>query len=661
MPDINQTITTNFQDNVSYFEKNHPQLFSKLSALDSAIANGYYQEKYELVYENNGFDVFERSSNIFLYNKESLAHTLISTNSINFKSNENLFEGFHRYNFSQEDISKYEQNRPMTSYLSDIAPLIYSTQSHYKEEKLLKTIDKFIFFGVGLGLHLSSIHQKIHAKVYLIIEDDLELFRLSLFTTNYKQISQDSILIFSVFENNNEFMNTSAEFLNMFYYYNHYLKYYSLLSHSQEKQEQFLIAITSQPHIRYNFSNQIKSNLAPLQYLVNGYKVLNKSLNLSKKYFEDMPFILIAMGPSLEKEIEWLKKNHNNLIVVAVSSSLSYLEKNAIAPDIIVHVDPFEWGIKSFEKLKNLNFIRNSLFFCSMSTPKNITSLFEKNKLYLFETATNYKKSAIKSSTPCVGSATYQLLLLLNINTIYLLGLDLAVDTKTGKTHSQSHQSIKVLKINDEQKSKKSISYKDSLFEVSGNRTTVVLTTANLYTSIYTIDYFSKILHDENKNVVNLGDGAKFIHTTAKKTNNLKIKPIQQKKEINDKLQELCDKHSSSIFMDSEIKNLKKYLAHANNLKSYLENRSKPKKSDFDFYFTSLCDNLTSHQDLQTYELSRVLDSYLKYTLGYIYDFFNSQLLNINEDELINLDEILKKHLIKIIKFYQEELNKALK
>ena len=71
-------ITNNFNQNIEYLQKEHPKIFQKLSALDTALENGHYQDRYELVYENDGFDVYEKSTQNYLYNKESLAHSLIS-------------------------------------------------------------------------------------------------------------------------------------------------------------------------------------------------------------------------------------------------------------------------------------------------------------------------------------------------------------------------------------------------------------------------------------------------------------------------------------------------------------------------------------------------------------------------------------------------------
>ena len=79
MQDLNTIITNNFKENVFYLENKQPELFSKISALDNVVVNGHYQEKYEWVCENNGFDEVEKSS----------LHANIASGAINFKKHIN--------------------------------------------------------------------------------------------------------------------------------------------------------------------------------------------------------------------------------------------------------------------------------------------------------------------------------------------------------------------------------------------------------------------------------------------------------------------------------------------------------------------------------------------------------------------------------------------
>ena len=80
---MKELIVKNFNNNIEYFQQYHKELFKQLAALDSAITNGYYKQNYELVYEDDGFDVYELKTGNFLYNKQSNTHTNLALKSLN--------------------------------------------------------------------------------------------------------------------------------------------------------------------------------------------------------------------------------------------------------------------------------------------------------------------------------------------------------------------------------------------------------------------------------------------------------------------------------------------------------------------------------------------------------------------------------------------------
>lgn len=660
MEDINSIITKNFNENISYIEENHPQLFSKLVALDNAVEHSHYQEKYELVYENGYFDVLEKKTNSYLYSKDSRIHASLAQESIDYDIDENLFEGFHKHTISPDDLKRYESEKLFVHHMSGYAPIIHYTNNKSSKQKKLKNINKFIFFGIGLGLHVTSIHKKIKSNVYLIVEDDLELFRLSLFVTNYKEISLDATLFFSVFEDNNQFFTTSTNFLKTKHYYNHYIKYFHILSHSKEKLEQFHVAVTSQAHLLFFYNHLLTQYLTPLEYIFDDYRFLNSSLSLSDKLTDEKPFLLIAAGPSLQKNIEWLKKNRDHFVIVALSATLSILEKENIVPDIVTHLDAFDAAKAHFDKLNSLEFIKDSIYMFTARTPKEVVSMFDKKRLFFFETGTQYKKLSLKPSAPCVGSLTYQLLLRLNVKNLYLLGLDLAIDSKTGKTHSDAHEYVQTLKIPESSAQKQTMSFRETLFYVDGNFTEKVLTTPNFKISIDAINQATNILKKEHQSVFNLSDGAKFIGTISKNPNDI---TLESTKDIRAHIYGSCLKNSSSQLDKNEIENLYNKLSHAKQMQNIITNYGQKEKSDAKEYLEELeklCLIISSSDNINNYELARVLDTYNQYILTYIFDFFNTVGLENEKEHVKNIDSILVSHIFKIIDFYQNSLESKL-
>ena len=647
MSHINDLISQNFQDNISYLEQNHKDVYDKVLALESAIANGYYQEKYALVYENDGFDVKESNLENHLYHKESLAHTLLSANSVNNQTNNYTIEGFVQHRFSKDDISSLEKETNNFEYKKYIAPILYKIQTEEQHE--LVKLNKFVFFGVGLGLHILDIHKKIASSTYLIIEDDLELFRLSLFCTNYQKLAQNAKVYFSIFESQDEFMATASSFLEEKYYQNHYIKFFHLPNQAEEKILNFQQAVSSQPHLRFLFTDMLLQSTQVLSNLSNNYSFMKNSLSFNSSQFQETPFLLIASGPSLQKELNWLKVNYKNFITVAVSSSLHFLEEHAITPNIIIHMDPFEQSFISFQKIKNIKFIENSIFLCSASTPKSIIKLIDKKQIFFFETSTHYKEDSFKTLAPCIGSTAYQFLLQCKTSHLYLLGLDLAIDSETGMTHSGNHQDNTTLKLN-----KNGNSFKKDLIKVEGNFTKEVQTTADFYISLFTINNLSKYLKTEEQTVYNLSNGAKILNSIPLHTHDFISKsshnPFQK---VFDNIRQ----YSSSEFSKNESMSIKEELMYAQNIKKTLLNITIDKATTIDIYLEYFIQETRSQSKKNSYELSVILDSFYHYLFSYIYNHYQNDSTPL---DLHTLHQLLLQSIFNIIDNYINFLNKVL-
>ncbi|MEA3229007.1 MAG: 6-hydroxymethylpterin diphosphokinase MptE-like protein [Campylobacterota bacterium] len=640
-----EDITETFHKNISYIEIYHPKLFKKLSALDSAVENGYYQERYQLIYENGMFDVYEKSSDSYLYNKKSKNYSSSVAQSIDFKIEDNLFEGFTKYTISDENLKKYKEMPPFTHHMSGFAPIIDNIQQNIDSVATLKNIDKFIFFGVGLGLHISSVHQKIASKIYLIVEDDLELFRLSLFTINYQKIATDATVVFSVFEDNDEFKESAELFLKTEYYYNHYLKYFHMLSHSENKREQFHLAITSQSHLLFYYNLLLTQSTIPLEYIFHSYKFLEEGIGFSDINLDKKPFLLLAAGPSLEKNREWLKENHKNFTIVAISAILHSLEKYNIIPDIVTNIDPFENATIHFKRLQSREFLKDTLLFFSARTSKDIVNMFKKENIFFFESGTNYKNSSLKISAPCIGSATYQLLLKLDVKNLYLLGLDLAIDSQTGQTHSTGHPFIQTLKTDIDSSNNTVMRYKDSLLELEGNFQTKIASTPHFKTSIDIINSSTHLFKDKEQIVYNLSDGAKFNNTEVLYPRKLEF--LKNSIEKNYLLQ-LCNENISIKLDADDVKNIETRLIHTENL--YQDILKLENLEDIKLFSLAIADS----SKMKKYELNRIIDTYLRYILSYIVDFCNRD--RVEKDRYKELHNLLIEHLTEIIFYYKKEV-----
>jgi hypothetical protein len=58
------------------------------------------------------------------------------------------------------------------------------------------------------------------------------------------------------------------------------------------------------------------------------------------KKFVGCPAIIVAPGPSLQKNISLLKEIKGRALIICILHALAYLQKEDIHPDFVIHVDP---------------------------------------------------------------------------------------------------------------------------------------------------------------------------------------------------------------------------------------------------------------------------------------------------------------------------------
>ncbi len=154
---------------------------------------------------------------------------------------------------------------------------------------------------------------------------------------------------------------------------------------------------------------------------------------------EEIPAIIIAAGPSLDKNIKQLKKAKGKAFLIAVDTALNPLAKEDIIPDISVTVDPHKpLGLFQNEKMVNIPFIyaltSNSKiknFHKGMRIYQNSIDSFLNQFIRRFE-----KPSAFLETGGSVAHSAFSLAQRLGFKTIIFVGQDLAYPND--KEHSES-------------------------------------------------------------------------------------------------------------------------------------------------------------------------------------------------------------------------------
>jgi hypothetical protein len=531
--EIQQTLQEIFLNNLNFFKQNHPLIYNKILAFERLNIENYYID-----FVDNKFQLFDLHNKINLYEKEPFEDAIDRVDNFDLGSAFNLIkiETLEKKNHYKNEINAYE-------YLNEFI-------EHFNNVDI--KINKFIFIGTLLGIHINDFHKILKAKVYLIIEPNIEIFRLSIFMTDYKILATNSKLFFSINEEEVGQKQIIEKFLKYEYQFNNLIHFELAHKINEPLINKISMIFTHLGEMRYPFSDYLIS-LNRLHY----YFIENKNnlLNLSKIYnfLEKKDVLFLGAGPSLEKDLNFVHLNKNKFIIVAVATTLKTLETKNIIPDIIITVDGQEIVKEQFNVSKFM--YENSIILCSNKLDKDLYSLLKDTRLFFFQNSLNLFRNLGFITGITVGDMGIDLLLKLGAKNLYLLGIDAAIDSETGKTHINSHSSLK--NINFNQENPRQINFNETIIYVKGNFEEKVPTLMEYKEMIEEIDKKFEYLNSNFK-IHNLSNGAYFKNTIPIKTSDINLEKDIDKNDFRNNflmnLNTIIEKDLNNIF----IKILKK-------------------------------------------------------------------------------------------------------
>lgn len=653
---IQNFIISNYNENMEYLKNHHVELYNSISLFDVAIELNQLSQNFDLEFKNEYFDLKNLTTNEYFYNGNSLtiSNEMIETQ-VDFIPTNNSFKAFYNQTYTDE-IANDSIAKPIDEINAmGNAPIIHYVNKNLPLDAKLNSIYKFMIFGVGLGVHIPLIHEKIKSKLYLIVEPNLETFRLSLFVTNYAKLEKEARIIFSICEDEIQFKKKFDTFYCDSFIDNHFLKFFGLTNNYSIYTRIVQNYLISQGHYLYSYDRTFLSIFRTNKYITNDYKILNISKFIPLE-FTKKPILLLAAGPSLQKQIDFVKHNQEKFIIVAIYATLPLLEKNNIKPDIITQYDEQNHQVlNTLNRIKDINFFKDSILLIASHVNEKLTKKFPKNNIYIFQAMFELKKDFGTLTSPSIGELTFALVLKLGAKKIYLLGLDLALDNETNKTHIDGHSgalnNIKEIELSSDN----TFSYRKNTILVKGNFLPEVKTLPVFKSNIDSFNMISEEFKTPDTNVYNLSDGAYFNKTIPTKIESLNLEQfINLKKDLNSYKKELdiyCDINYND--KDLELINLK--ISSAKKFKNSLEKFYKIKSfNSFDdyknkifFLLNELLFSTSNAKDLQS-----IITNYCQHNLHYVFHLFNTQEIKNLNKHIKNTNEILFVQLSKIINEY---------
>lgn len=238
--------------------------------------------------------------------------------------------------------------------------------------------------------------------------------------------------------------------------------------------------------------------------MIEGNSIVQLSHIIEKKEMEDIPAILVAAGPSLDKNVKELKKAKGRAFLLVVDTALNTVLENGIIPDMTISVD----SRKPLTLFKNSKYEQIPIAL-SMNSNKEVVQRNHAKHFYEVNEGSYLEKMIHRigkeiMQLPTGGSVANNGLSLLHemgFKTIILVGQDLAYPG--GVEHTEAAYG----KGNDKIDTKK----KDYI-EVEDNYGNMVLTEANM--NIYRKWIENYINAYEELRVINATEGGAKISGT---------------------------------------------------------------------------------------------------------------------------------------------------
>lgn len=249
-----------------------------------------------------------------------------------------------------------------------------------------------VVFGIGLGHLFKEFCERSKGTVFLF-EPNTEILRVTLELVDFsKELSQNNVFIFTD-------MQSFKECFISHYKHNAHCTFTFLGSYKQmygEKMDEIFKQVENimgSCIVDYNTLKKegARSILMTLNNLAHSLDCI--PVNEFKNAYKGKTALIVSAGPSLDQNIEIIKKNRDKVVIFCVGTAFKALANNGITPDFvnIIEINDCSGQVKGFD-LSDINLILE---------PYTHTSIFQlktKNKL-LFPTNTAHANNYWASIT----------------------------------------------------------------------------------------------------------------------------------------------------------------------------------------------------------------------------------------------------------------------
>lgn len=386
-----------------------------------------------------------------------------------------------------------------------------------KERLRIDSATTFVF-GVGLGHHLYPLVAHTRCRDLVIVESEPLFINLSMYFVDWVEIyktlkdrvaiivTQNPDSAFTLIRSHIHHKNPGV--LQAMFHFSHYKSEYmdAIYKRYQEKSHIFFDGLG------FYDDEKIMTRNSLMNIYLDSWRFCG-----DKKKSIGASAIIVGAGPSLNKDIDWIKSNQNNIIIFSGGSALQSLLTNGIVPDFHVEIENISLNYELLKPLVDNYDLSKTILICSSTMDPASARLFQRRIWFMREGVMASSLLApdlpmLSWQNPAVVNTAAAASVCLGFRNIFLLGADFGT-ANLGQHHSsgtsyETHDELRKIEFKFPEKTK-------------GNFGGIVHTNAHMLNGLGTL----KLLLSENRSVIayNGSGGAKIDKTIPIRSDRYKI------------------------------------------------------------------------------------------------------------------------------------------
>ncbi|MBW7850418.1 MAG: motility associated factor glycosyltransferase family protein [Rhodospirillales bacterium] len=402
-------------------------------------------------------------------------------------------------------------------------------------------------YGVGLGFHIMPLVEHYDPACVIIAECEPEMLFHSTFTFDwnafYEYMDERKKKIRVIFEDDGRTILTKVSGIIQS---ECLLGLDGVLSFQHSQAPALKVAFNE-------FQSPKTANLASfIGYIVDEYNMMKNSFRNLRSGTKRMlgpvrksvnaPVLVVASGPSLEDNIDFVKRVQDRMIIISSGSSLAVLLKNGIKPDFHTNLERAKSVYQRHVELAE-EFDLSNIYVVMTSTIWPGIDSFFKEALYFLRPALSplavfceHDAQILHNEGPQVANTSFALAKRLQAKEIYLLGVDLGTTDPKRPRASQAWQGQRPRYLT---------------IPVRGNLGRTVFTDQALIQQRATLEAQIRKVAEAGGKVFNLGSGVRFEGAPARRLEDVDPPSIGVDK----------DRHVKDLFEQFPVYTRERFLA----------------------------------------------------------------------------------------------------